>query len=36
MCLVVLRRGFSIIGARVLLNMMEVAAEGPASQAIEL
>ncbi|KAF8166289.1 hypothetical protein K438DRAFT_1984335 [Mycena galopus ATCC 62051] len=28
--------GFSIIGARVLLNMMEVAAEGPAANAIEL
>ncbi|KAJ7489771.1 hypothetical protein B0H11DRAFT_2012362 [Mycena galericulata] len=28
--------GFSIIGARVLLNMMEVAAEGPAVHAIEV
>ncbi|KAJ6460613.1 hypothetical protein C8R45DRAFT_1109022 [Mycena sanguinolenta] len=28
--------GFSIIGARVLLNMMEVAAQGPAPDAIEL
>ncbi|KAF7377311.1 hypothetical protein MSAN_00151600 [Mycena sanguinolenta] len=28
--------GFSIIGARVLLNMMEVAAQGPAPHAIEL
>ncbi|KAJ7839694.1 hypothetical protein B0H14DRAFT_2786674 [Mycena olivaceomarginata] len=32
----VLMLGFSIIGARVLLNMMEIAAQGPAPDAIEL